>query len=174
MQLNPPLQVYLDSGDFSVLSDPSRLTTTNVDLRDSLLGYAASSLVEFRFSIVYVSETAPVDERSREAAERRAKSIFKLRGSNTLATTQEVQEAELSQKIGFSPHTSGRWYPAMDELLPKSPFPDMKQNLEEELKSKGLPRAERRRKQREVFKGGQLSAAARSSIYQSINVEHQL
>ena len=124
MRLNLPLQVYLDSSDFSVLSDPVRLDEKTTELRDILLGYSEKSLVQFRFSIVHVSEVAPVHAHAQEAAERRA--AFELCGSNTLVTTQEVQEAELSQMAGFSPMSSGQWYPAIDELLPKSLMPDFK------------------------------------------------
>src|SRR5450759_613712 len=73
-------QIYLDSNDFSLLSDPRRLDQTNIALRDELQGYADKSLVQFRFSMAHVCEAAPTGPHAQEAAERRAELIYKLCG----------------------------------------------------------------------------------------------
>lgn len=168
MQLKLPLQVYLDSSDFSVLSDPQQLNESTIKLRDLFLEYSEKSLVQFRFSIAHVSEVAPLGAHAQQAAERRAALIYRLCGSNALVTTQEIQEAELSQVTGFSPMSSGRWYPAIDELLPKSLMPEFKSILTDELRAKGMTRMERRRSERAIFKHGRLSKTARHAMNESI------
>ena len=169
MQMKQPIQVYLDSCDFSVLSDPRRLDEKTTRLRDLLLDYSEKSLVQFRFSIVHVSEVAPLAADAQEAAERRAAFIFKLCKSNALVTTQEIQEAELLQVPGFSPLSIGRWYPALDDLLPKSLMSEFKRMLMEELRAKGMTRAERRQKQREVLRHGKLTKTARHAFDESLS-----
>ena len=169
MELRLPLQVYLDSSDFSVLSDPRRLDASTTRLRDLLLEYSGTSLVQFRFSIVHVSEVAPVTDDVQEAAERRAAFIFKLCGSNALVTTQEIQEAELQQVSGFSPLSNGRWYPALEDLLPESLMSEFKSMVTEELRAKGMTRAERRQKQREIFKLSRLTQTARHAVAESLS-----
>src|SRR5450759_3315036 len=101
-------QIYLDSNDFSLLSDPRRLDQTNIALRDELQGYADKSLVQFRFSMAHVCEAAPTGPHAQEAAERRAELIYKLCGSNTLVTIGEIREAEIAGSKDFSPYSVGR------------------------------------------------------------------
>jgi len=160
MLKQPP--IYLDSNDFSLLSDPRRLDQTNIALRDELQGYADKSLAQFRFSMVRVCEAAPTGPRAQEAAERRAELIYKLCGSNTLVTFEEIRKAEITGSQDFSPCSVGRWYPQVEELLPKSPLADMKQMLTEELKTKGFTRQQRRAKEREVFGKNGLTTRARA------------
>ena len=159
MQRTP--QVYLDSSDFSLLSDPRRLDEKTITLRDELQSYADNSLAQFRFSMVHVCEVAPTGPHAQEAAERRADLIYRLCGSNTLVTIDEIREAEIAGSEDFSPYSVGRWYPPLDDLLPESPWPAMKKMLTEDLKAIGMSRQQRREKEREVFRKGGLTKNAR-------------
>ena len=147
-----PLQIYLDSSDFSTLSDPARLDEKTIAVKNKLQSYADRSLVQFRFSIVHVSEAAPLGPSAQQAAERRSKVMHQLCGSNSLVTTYEIQEAEIAQVPDFSPFSIGRWYPPIEDLLPKFIISDLKKTLHEELRSAGLNREQRRKKEVEIFR----------------------
>lgn len=168
-------QVYLDSSDFSLLTDPRRLDEKMVVLRTKLQRYADTSQVQFRFSIVHVCEAAPIGREAQEAAERRAELIYRLCGTNTLVTTEEIREAEIKGGEDFCPYSMGRWYPPLDDLLPESPLSDMKQMLSKELKTKGLTREQRREKEREVFdKNGLTKKALKLMEVSAPNVVQEL
>lgn len=146
------LQVYLDSSDFSDLSNPRKLSPQLNAVLDELLRIAGSEQVDFRFSMAHVCEAAPIDQDAVDAAERRARLMHRLCGSNTLATIEEIQDSETKPAQSFSALTQDRWYPPLDDLLPKFPVKDMKLRIREELKSTGCTRAERRRRERQIFR----------------------
>jgi hypothetical protein len=153
-------QVYLDSSDFSVLSDPRRLDAKIGATLDTLLKYADSGLVQFRFSMAHVSEIAPIAPHAQEAAERRAQLMYRLCGAHTLVSIEEIIDAELSCFSNFSACSEGRWYPPIDDLLPQTPFTDMARLMDADLKTMGLTRAQRRQKKREIFKRGRFTKQA--------------
>jgi hypothetical protein len=55
------LVVYLDSSDYSALSDPRRDTPKSTLTRDALSGLAQNPRVCFAFSGAHLSELAPLD-----------------------------------------------------------------------------------------------------------------
>jgi hypothetical protein len=74
-----PLQIYLDSSDYSVLSDAmSSRDHPAKDIFEKLCQLVGTGLVEIRFSSVHVIEIAHIDSGAREAALRRAKCIAQL------------------------------------------------------------------------------------------------
>ena len=160
-------QVYLDSNDFSLLSDPRRRSDATVAMRHELQSYADGALVQFRFSMAHVCEAAPTDPHAQEAAERRAKLIYKLCGSNTLVSIAEIRDAEISASHDFSPFSNGRWYPQLDELLPKSPMESMRQMLAEDMKAKGYDRKRRRMEERKIFNKSGVTKGAREHVHHS-------
>ena len=162
------LQVYLDSSDFSLLSDPRRLNVELRKLRDQLQFYADQSLVQFRFSMAHVCEAAPTGVHARESAQRRAEMMYRLCGSNTLVTIAEIIEAEALGVKGFLPFTNGRWYPSLGDLLPESPLADMECAIDEAFKEQGLNRQQRRQKKREVLGRRGLKGIAGKAVENSL------
>jgi hypothetical protein len=158
------LQVYLDSSDFSVLSDPRRLDAKTAATLDAFEKYADSGLVQFRFSMAHVSEIAPVAPHAQEAAKRRAQLTYRLCGSNALVSVEEIVDAELSSSADFFPYSEGRWYPPIEDLVPQMPLSEMAKLMDAELKAAGLTRAERRQKKRETFKGGEFTKKAQAVL----------
>lgn len=158
------IQVYLDSSDFSDLTDARKQTPQLKAVLDGLEVLADGGQVDFRFSIVHVCEAAPTQPDAAAAAERRAALMNRLCGSNALVTIEEVLAAERMKTQGFSALSQGRWHPPLDDLLPDSPLQDARMMLRNELKATGLDRAERRRRERAAFRKGGWSKQARQSI----------
>ncbi len=155
-------QVYLDSNDFSLLSDPRRRSSATIAMREELQSYADDELVQFRFSMAHVCEAAPTEPNAQEAAERRAQLIYELCGPNTLVSIAEIWQAEVTGSHDFSPFSNGRWYPQLDELLPKSPMSSMRQMLAEDMKAKGYDRKRRRMEERKIFNKSGVTKGARA------------
>lgn len=59
--LQTPITVYLDSNDYSRLSDPRRKKAALDKVRLELLSLTESRQVRFAFSGVHISEMAPLD-----------------------------------------------------------------------------------------------------------------
>jgi len=72
MGFNNRRQVYLDSNDFSLLSDPKRMDASISQILDKLEHWASNGIVEFRCSAVHAFEAAPIGIEAQEATERRA------------------------------------------------------------------------------------------------------
>ena len=94
------LQVYLDSSDYSVLSDPARANAQLMAIRDRLFNWAASGDVEFRFSAAHIVEMSPLKPAHSSAAKMRAEMLAALCGRKTLISFDKLIIAEINTLAG--------------------------------------------------------------------------
>jgi hypothetical protein len=112
-----PLRIYLDSSDFSVLSDPARLSDrTLLSTKERLLHWSKSQEVEFFYSPLHIAEMAPTKAEYTPAATARSKLLFELCGPNTFANFLEIIDSEVLTLVrGDAPldpsRRDGKWFP---------------------------------------------------------------
>lgn len=117
--------VYLDSSDYSVLSDPARETAEVRDIREQLLAWARAGSVDFRYSQVHISEMAPTREDKIEEAILRVGLLCKLCGPCCLIGYWEVLQLERLRlerkdpKFGTVFSNRGEWFTGIDETVSK-------------------------------------------------------
>jgi len=126
------LQVYLDSSDYSVLSNPQCQTPALGAIRDKLFSWANSGDVEFRYSAAHICEMAPLAGTDGRAAEARADILFELCGHKTLLSADKVIIKELSilSEEGGTPieirSENGNWFPDLEGIFPTALAPSRK------------------------------------------------
>ncbi len=168
---NKPLQVYLDSSDFSVLSDTKNRTEKHDDIEQRLMSWQAAGAIQLRFSYAHVVEAAPTTATSLEVARDRFRCIQRLCGKACLADPYALFEAEirllgeleLAENDLRVYRDGGDWTPSIDssEIGP----PSTTTRFREEFDSMGLARAPRRKLERELFdQNGGLRLAARPRL----------
>lgn len=119
----PPIQVYLDSSDYSVLSDPKKAADAGVQdtlayLRDAV----GSGLIEVRYSIIHITEACHRDASSKPLAAARARLIAELSGSKVVrhftdvVATEAVAAGRAVRSGSPALDDSGRWFPRMPKL----------------------------------------------------------
>lgn len=167
-----PLSVYLDSSDYSVLSDPVRATREAPGVLEKLQRLRDDGLVEFFFSAAHLTEMAPMKSSYADAALRRGNMLAALCGGNCMIHQETLFRAEVSAALGFSSFVSdptdrnGGWFPdGIPEMSPVTAVSHLRsiQNSIAEL----LPdasRAQRRQVQRKLSKGGKLRPAIHKSM----------
>lgn len=152
---------YLDSQDYSVLTDPKLDTLAHRQIKDALLNLARSKQVRFVFSSAVISEMAPLRSDTAHLAERKAEFLSDLCGLNALVSFDRLVLSEasaLALKAGPPQDVfdlGGRWFPEipLDET-PHQPWVWMLECAEDEMKAIGLSRQERRAKSRTFIKNG--------------------
>lgn len=112
-----PLKIYLDSSDFSVLSDPAHLSKIEIrDLRSQLFKWRAENTVKFFYSAVHVVEAAAVEAQYTEKAKERSRLIYDLCGHNVFDIFPEILRRETLALAGKGincnfARNDGRWFP---------------------------------------------------------------
>lgn len=164
--------VYLDSSDYSVLSDPRRCTPETLGIRDTLLEFARSQRVRFAFSGAHVSEMAPIEPQYTPSAIGRAKLLVDLCGTNSLISFDQLLLAEFSRLFSRNPEppqvmrTDGTWFPDLGDILP--PQVDIGTTIVGEvdalLKQSGRNRHERRAARRKLVKHSRPKPAVKELI----------
>ncbi|MTV39512.1 hypothetical protein [Duganella radicis] len=166
-----PIQVYLDSSDYSKLTDPRGVSDQLLSIKERLLSWSKSGEVTFRFSAAHIIEMSPVESKAEHAAEARAEFLSELCGLNTLIPFDELTLAELKRYASNEPNLKidaysdkGNWFPSLgegifsvlgeDRLSPSNFLP----------KLEGLSRDARRKAEREIFKNGKLREEAKRKI----------
>lgn len=97
MHSQRPIQVYLDSQEISRLSDPSNANRPEtIERLNRLLSYKDSGLVEFRFSMVHISEMSATNLQAVRFAQERAKIFTDLTGACALIDMPAIFEYELA------------------------------------------------------------------------------
>lgn len=131
MSKSAPIVVYLDSSDYSTLSDPARLATdpSLADVLAALLQLRDRSVCEFRYSFVHVMEMLPLDENSFTRAEARLGLMQDLCGRKCIRPYDEIDREELKNALNQSVLNIGskvreyafsdnaRWTPQVSDLL---------------------------------------------------------
>ncbi|MGA8147020.1 MAG: hypothetical protein WB870_05505 [Gallionellaceae bacterium] len=107
-----PLQVYLDSSDFSVLADPTKRTKEIISLEEQLISWRDAGLIEIRFAYPHLVEAAPIAPQHIEAFRCRAKKIAELCQGKAIAALDKIFAAEIKTLVG-EPAKSG--YVFMDD-----------------------------------------------------------
>lgn len=160
---------YLDSLDYSTLTDPRRDTAEIREIKDTLTHLAVSNQVRFVFSATTISESAPLAANATHLAELRAELLYELCGSNallwhgTLANAEVNALAHQSGPLKDILDPQGRWFPeTLVDEKPVSHWEGMRQTTEKMLQDQGLPRHERRAKLRTLFKNGKPRPALRA------------
>ena len=118
-----PIQVYLDSNDYSVMSDPRKAGDVAVQeplryLRES----TRSGMIEVRFSIIHITEACHRDDASKPLAVARAKLIGELSGPKAMRHIWDIvaDEVTASRCVGTdgveASDDDGRWFPRIPNL----------------------------------------------------------
>lgn len=155
------LTVYLDSQDYSVLTDPKRKTPELVEIDRALKAFKSSGKVKFVFSAVTVSENVATTYEASLLALRKGELLSELCGANALISLDRILELEICSLRDRTVPSSdvidqfGNWFPNIPKISVSDKSGNMLQVfLEEHWIQDGLSRAERRVRKREFFKNG--------------------
>lgn len=147
-----PLQVYLDSSDFSVLSDSSKRTPEIIELESELVNWRNAGLIEIRFAYPHLIEAAPVGLQYIETSTLRAQKITELCQGKALAAQDKIFMAEIRSLIGESdkPYNvymdDGDWLPDIsDNFNGTDEIFDHAKQIQKTIAGMGLNRADTRK-----------------------------
>ncbi|MBB5369955.1 MULTISPECIES: hypothetical protein [unclassified Janthinobacterium] len=153
---------YLDSQDYSTLTDPKVLTNEKLQIREALLNFAREGTVKFVYSSTVICEAVPTSPEASRLAELKAELLSDLCGFNALVSFDRLATAETTAlangsgapKSMLDPH--GYWFPEIGtQALPESPWNYMLQQAESDLVAKGMSRQQNRATMRKMFKNGE-------------------
>lgn len=170
-----PLRLYLDSSDYSVLSNQRNLSTDLENTRRKLQEWVERGSVVVFFSQTLLAEMAPIAHGAEPHAQARAEILFNLCGRNALLATDRLITFELSKLpdnetlAPAGPYAfDGTWYGSGADELPQpfSPHAIKKMALEE-IEVMRLNRKQRRQASRAITRSrasihAQAHAKARS------------
>lgn len=175
MALMKPLVVYLDSSDFSDLSDPAKTSVQMKEVEKQLIEWQKQGVVELRFSYMHVTEAAATKIQYVDVAAKRFSVIknlcvYRCFIDPTQLLSQEV--LKLTDSYDDSPslnifNNSGNWFPPIegsDELE------DIEVVFKDALMQ--IPdRATRRARQKALLdKSGKLNLRAREELISSSGI----
>lgn len=167
------LEIYLDSSDFSTLSNPKSLTPAFSKILDQLKKFLDEGKINFRFSSVHIAEAASVDIVPNTAAEKRAELIWNLCGNNSVIHHMQMMKAEVKSDAVSVFSDVGQWYPPISDLLPKNIRALQQNAVTEFLREENLNRKQRRAITRQIHnKKGftpQISKLLSSSSDETVN-----
>lgn len=156
------ITVYLDSQDYSILTDRRQLTPELNDIRDRLLAYSRSGSVRFVFSGVVVCEAAPLTPDSVTLAAQKADFLSDLCGENALMSLDKLIMREMLVLLGKAEplvdavDPEGNWFPEIGSPDKEGDvWQHMEARLNEDLKQKGMTRQQRRAMSRKYIKNRQ-------------------
>jgi hypothetical protein len=152
---------YLDSQDYSSLTDPKLESVERRQTKEGLLHLARSKQVRFAYSAAAVCESIPLSSDAAHLAELKAELLSELCGSNALISFDRLVNLEanslaqrsFTQRDVFDPQ--GRWFPEIPvDGTPMQTWKRMRELAEEEMKLKGVSRQQRRAMARALIKNG--------------------
>jgi len=170
--MKKPLIIYLDSSDFSDLSNPDKRTLEIIELEKQLLNWQMQGYIELRFSHVHLLEAAATHHKYAEVASRRFSLIKNLCKSRCFISPIKILENEarilsatndLESKIMIF-NDEGDWFP---DFVDNDETDDLETYVHEALNR--IPnRVERRIKQRKYLdKNGKLKIESRKMLFES-------
>lgn len=170
--MNKPIRVYLDSSDFSTLSNP-KCSAAEAEIVGQLQEWADSGVVQFLFSAIHLTEMAPLEPEFTPAAAARADLIVRLCGRNALVSFDRLAEIELRGLIEpqsplpsvFS--TEAEWYPKWGNLISPVQWATAVSQVDLTGKEHGLNRQQRRNLKQKMFSRGQPTKATRELLFAS-------
>ena len=163
------ISVYLDSQDYSALS-AEVLTPELAQVKDTLLGMAATGDVRFVFSSVVVCEAVPTGPHAVRYAIARGDFLTQLCRRNALVHTATLLENEIlaladgrAAPIDAMSETQD-WFPTseFDDPTPLSEV--MREYIKTDPEVQAMPRQQRRELARKVFKQDSLRPEIQSAI----------
>lgn len=141
-----PLQIYLDSSDYSRASSPDA-TGRIQEVVHQLETWRDVGAIELRFSFATVAEAAPVDPRYFRSGLARLACIERLCGSRALAAPSDVLSYEKDALLSQRPHAKqivrddGHWAPQDFSALT---FPTREDIVRRAIRDAGFDRKQRR------------------------------
>lgn len=151
-----PIQVYLDSSDFSDLANIRSKPPEYEKVRQYLLKMRDVGLINMCFSEAHVIEAAPTSVGAIPAASERFRSIKELCGKNCLMHPVDLMTREVSQEaLAVSRQPSvlrgdGSWMPRLFDI--EDIVPNVEQLVREDVQKRG------RAEQRKYLKNGRPTA----------------
>lgn len=173
-RMRTKILVYLDSSDYSVLSDSKRRSDEIDQILTRLLSYAKSEHVVFVYSAAAICEMAPQDPQWAGYAEGRANLLSTLCQRNAFISFDRLIAGEAEQIKNleipeFSPFSeNGDWFPEMTGFV--SPV-DLVATFKSEMEKQkvGHNRKQRRAAQSRTFRNGHLRMEAGNSLQRDAN-----
>ncbi|MCC8361702.1 hypothetical protein LK996_01205 [Lysobacter sp. A6] len=172
MRTRRPVTVYLDSSDFSHLSDP-RATASLRTTRDRLLALARNENVRFVFSAAHMSEMAPVEARHAHYATERTDLLVALCRRNCLVSFDRLMKAEVSRLTTRSTAPveaivdDGTWFPDIAQIVTPVQALGAANAVKRAGQDRGLNRKQRRTLQGSALKGGRFRPRAIDDVAES-------
>lgn len=154
-----PIRVYLDSCDYSVLSNPRNQTARSIELCEKLRSWAKSGEVEFLFSGTHLSEMAPLDASYTPAATARADLLVDLCGRKSFVSCDRLLSFELMsiyQPLDCNDlvlSMNAEWFPDVSDSVSQI-VNVANQTVNDISKQYGLNRQQRRQLKQNFFKHG--------------------
>lgn len=112
-----PLSIYLDSSDFSYLSNPVGDQEKKSAIKNKLKGWVDAGKIEIRYSMTHIMEALPTQERAIELGRQRLSCIQKLCGKKVLLDQITLITNELlPQKQQSALNDNGCWFPLLEFL----------------------------------------------------------
>ncbi|MGF6758017.1 hypothetical protein [Paraburkholderia sp. GAS42] len=158
-----PIVVYLDSSDFSTLSDPARKSPENDEIRAALLRRARSGEVVFAFSGVHLSEMTPLEPGFTPSALARTDLLVELCERNAFISIDRLLEAETSRLGQVAPQpvqpltADATWFPEIVDFMSPIKWADMRRDMLANIGKHAVNRAQRRLIKRKVGTGTRIS-----------------
>jgi hypothetical protein len=173
-----PIQVYLDSSDYSRFSQECDLP------RDPRLGAVLTCLerlvsegkIVVRYSLLHITEATHLDPSARPQATSRARMIVRLSDAHCLRPFLELPVYDVFHHIlvarnkrcrlpfpDYAFADDGRWYPDITKVA-LSFRSKLRQLLQDQLRASGLPRSERLSLEKNLLKKGKLTSQCRKAI----------
>jgi hypothetical protein len=167
-----PVRLYLDSSDYSVLSDPVRAAREAPGVLDQLRRHIEAGELECFFSAAHLTEMAPVAPRYSDAALRRADMLIELCGRNAMIHIERLFDSEVKAALRIATPVrdpidrEGGWFPVgIAEMSPVTAADEVRYAVDA-IKD-ALPmssRAQRRQAKRMLVKSGQLRPPVKHAI----------
>lgn len=110
------LRVYLDSSDYSVLSDARVPEAARHARLTALFGARDRGDIEFTFSAVTVSEISPTTRQAVPDGCRRLDLLREICGKNALRFISDITHDELAGKAAIAISDAGLWAPVIDTV----------------------------------------------------------
>ncbi|MDP1833058.1 MAG: hypothetical protein Q8K67_13445 [Geothrix sp.] len=155
---NQPIHVYLDSSDYSRLSNPSCQTESTIEIRNQLLEWSKSGQVKFLYSGILLLEMAPMEAVHTPLASLRADLLVDLCGRNALISfdrllTLEFASINTQRPGGESVRSSDAdWFPDLGNIISPVNWAEAIQDVDSAGKKHSLNRQHRRTLKRKIFK----------------------
>ena len=149
MDRKSPIVVFMDSNDYSDLSNPKRSKEME-ETRRLLVDLSKSPSVSFTFSGTLISEMAPLESKYTDYATARTDLMIELCGRKTFLSYDRIIKAEISRLSSMddtpivSTMDDGTWFPDIGGVVTPAQFIGATAAINEKGAELGLNRKERR------------------------------